>query len=74
MLQAIKGFLIMLNTIEKNSIERNTQLFASQLTTESLQVTLMLVLDIIALLHHKDVRYVLTAKLNQDPLEVGILG
>lgn len=72
MLQVIKDFLIMLNTTEKNSIERNTKLFASQLTTESLRVTLMSVLDIITLLHDKDVRYVLTAKLNQDPLEVGI--
>lgn len=71
-LQVIKDFLIMLDMTEKNSIERNTKLFASQLTTESLRVTLMSVLDIIALLHDKDVRYVLTAKLNQEPLEVGI--
>lgn len=50
----------MLNTTEKDSIERNTKLFASELTTESLRVTLTSVLDIITLLHDKDVRYVLT--------------
>ncbi|KAH7964589.1 hypothetical protein HPB51_027173 [Rhipicephalus microplus] len=60
---------VMLNETERNSIEKNTKLFASQLTTESLRVTLMSVLDIITLLLDKDVRYVLTAKLNQDPLE-----
>lgn len=72
MLQVIEDFLVMLNETERNSIEKNTKLFASQLTTESLRVTLMSVLDIITLLLGKDVRYVLTAKLNQDPLEVGI--
>lgn len=72
MMQVIKNFLIMLNMTEKNSIERNTKLFASQLTTESLRVTLMSVLDIITLVLDKDIRYVLTAKLNQDPLEVVI--
>lgn len=72
MLQVIEDFLVMLNETEKNSIEKNTKLFASQLTTESLRVTLMSVLDIITLLLDKDVRYVLTAKSNQDPLEVGI--
>lgn len=69
MLQVIEDFLVMLNETERNSIEKNTKLFASQLTTESLRVTLMSVLDIITLLLDKDVRYVLTAKLNQDPLE-----
>ncbi|KAH7967511.1 hypothetical protein HPB49_025266 [Dermacentor silvarum] len=68
-IEVTKNFLIMLNMTEKNSIERNTKLFASQLTTDSLRVTLMSVLDIITLLLDKDVRYVLTAKLNQDPLE-----
>lgn len=62
----------MLNMTEKNSIERNTKLFASQLTTEFLRVTFMSVLDIITLLLDKYIRYVLTAKLNQDPLEVVI--
>ncbi|XP_049526218.1 uncharacterized protein LOC119457590 [Dermacentor silvarum] len=69
MMQVIKNFLIMLNMTEKNSIERNTKLFASQLTTESLRVTFMSVLDIITLLLDKYIRYMLTAKLNQDPLE-----
>ncbi|KAH9385086.1 hypothetical protein HPB48_027125 [Haemaphysalis longicornis] len=68
-IKVIEDFLVMLNETEKNSIEKNTKLFASQLTTESLRVTLMSVLDIITLLLDKDVRYVLTAKLNQDPLE-----
>lgn len=72
MLQVIKDFLIMLNTTEKNS-ERRTKLFASQLTTESLRVALMSMLDIIELLHDKDPRHVPIAKLNQGLLEVGIL-
>lgn len=66
----IRTFLCLLNTTEEDSIRLNTKLFASQMTTESLRVTLMSVLDIIILLHDKDVIYVLTAKLNQDPLEV----
>ncbi|KAH8038614.1 hypothetical protein HPB51_002738 [Rhipicephalus microplus] len=68
-IKVIEDFLVMLNETERNSIEKNTKLFASQLTTESLRVTLMSVLDIITLLLDKDVRYVLTAKLNQGPLE-----
>lgn len=68
MLQVIEDFLVMLNETERNSIERNTKLLASQLTTESLRVT-MSVLGIITPLLDKDARYVLTAKLNQDPLE-----
>ncbi|KAH8027288.1 hypothetical protein HPB51_004115 [Rhipicephalus microplus] len=72
-IKVIEDFLVMLNETERNSIEKNTKLFASQLTTESLRVTLMSVLDIITLLLDKDVRYVLTAKLNQDPLEIAIL-
>lgn len=70
--QVIENSLAMLYTTEKNSVERNTKLFASGLTTQSLRVTFMSVLDIITLLPDKDVRYVLTAKLNQDSLEVGI--
>lgn len=69
LLQVIRTFLCLLNTTEEDSIRLKTKLFASQMTTESLRVTLMSVLDII-LLHDKDVIYVLTAKLNQDPLEV----
>lgn len=70
LLQVIRTFLCLLNTTEEDSIRLKTKLFASQMTTESLRVTLMSVLDIIILLHDKDVIYVLTAKLNQDPLEV----
>ncbi|XP_077512635.1 uncharacterized protein LOC144123741 [Amblyomma americanum] len=67
--RVIRDFLDLLNTTERNTIRENTKLFASQQTTESLRVTLLSVLDIIALLHQKEVLYVLTAKLNQDPLE-----
>lgn len=51
-------------------MEEGTKLFASQLTTESLRVTLLSTLDIISYLFDKEAVYVLTAKLNQDPLEV----
>ncbi|KAH9364935.1 hypothetical protein HPB48_017970 [Haemaphysalis longicornis] len=68
-IEVIRTFLCLLNTTEEDSIRLKTKLFASQMTTESLRVTLMSVLDIIILLHDKDVIYVLTAKLNQDPLE-----
>lgn len=70
LLQVIRTFLWLLNTTEEDSIRLKTKLFASQMTTESLRVTLMSVLDIIIMLHDKDVICVLTAKLNQDPLEV----
>lgn len=70
LLQVIRTFLWLLNTTEEDSIRLKTKLFASQMTTESLRVTLMSVLDIIIMLHDKDVIYVPTAKLNQDPLEV----
>ncbi|KAH7948649.1 hypothetical protein HPB51_028415 [Rhipicephalus microplus] len=68
-IKVIIEFLDMLNSTEEESVNNNMKLFASQMTTESLQVTLMSVIDIITWLHNKDVRYVLTAKLNQDPLE-----
>ncbi|KAH8027862.1 hypothetical protein HPB51_010829 [Rhipicephalus microplus] len=68
-LKVIIEFLDMLNSTEEESVNNNTKLFASQMTTESLRVTLMSVIDIITWPHNKDVRYVLTAKLNQDPLE-----
>lgn len=64
----------MLNSTEEESVKNNTKLFASQMTTESLRVTLMSVIDIITWLHGKGVRYVLTVKLNQDPLEVALIG
>ncbi|KAH8029949.1 hypothetical protein HPB51_005973 [Rhipicephalus microplus] len=67
-MKVIIEFIDMLNSTEEESVN-NTKLFASQMTTESLRVTLMSVIDIMTWLHNKDVRYVLTAKLNQDPLE-----
>ncbi|KAH7932730.1 hypothetical protein HPB49_001788 [Dermacentor silvarum] len=68
-IKVIQDFLEMVNTTERTCRSDGTRTFASQMTMESLRVTLMSVLDIITLLHSKDVPYVLTAKLNQDPLE-----
>ncbi|KAL1477602.1 hypothetical protein MTO96_035607, partial [Rhipicephalus appendiculatus] len=66
----IKDFLNMLNETERNHCEKNTLLFASRQTMESLRVTLLSVLDIIEdLFAAEGTQYVLTAKLNQDPLE-----
>lgn len=45
-------------------------MFASQVTMESIRVTLASVRDIIDNLLSKGARFVLTSKLNQDPLEV----
>lgn len=63
----------MLNSTEKNSVEQGLKLFASQQTTQSLRVTLMSTLEIIEFLLDQGAHYVLTAKLNQDPLEVSVL-
>lgn len=60
----------MLNVTEKNAVEKGLKLFASQLTTESLRVTLLSTLDIIDFLLDQGAHYVLTEKLNQEPLEV----
>ncbi|KAL1417159.1 hypothetical protein MTO96_000642 [Rhipicephalus appendiculatus] len=69
-IQVIKDFLNMLNETERNHCEKNTLLFASRQTMESLRVTLLSVLDIIEdLFAAGGTQYVLTAKLNQDPLE-----
>ncbi|KAL1417883.1 hypothetical protein MTO96_006055 [Rhipicephalus appendiculatus] len=68
-IKVIRDFLDLVDTTEKNSVRENTRMFASQQTIESLRVTLMSVLDVISHLHNKEVVYVLTAKLNQDPLE-----
>ncbi|KAH6935928.1 hypothetical protein HPB50_011478 [Hyalomma asiaticum] len=68
-IQVLKDFLNMLNETEQQCRQTNTKMFASQMTVESLRVTLMSVLDIIDIMHSKGVPYVLTAKLNQDPLE-----
>ncbi|KAG0422680.1 hypothetical protein HPB47_001513 [Ixodes persulcatus] len=67
--QVIKDYLQMLNETERNHCHQNMLLFASRQTVESLRVTLLSVLDIIEELHKAGVTYVLTAKLNQDPLE-----
>ncbi|KAH8020274.1 hypothetical protein HPB51_025764 [Rhipicephalus microplus] len=67
--QVIKDFLVVLDTTEFNHNTKNTLLFASRQTTESLRVTLLSITDIIDELHKAGVPYVLTAKLNQDPLE-----
>lgn len=66
-LQFLKDFLQTMNRTESN---KNVKLFASAQTVESLRVTLMSVLSIIDFLHSKGVNYILTASLNQDPLEV----
>ncbi|XP_075727301.1 uncharacterized protein LOC142768833 isoform X2 [Rhipicephalus microplus] len=50
----IKQFLDVLNVSEKNALEKGTKLLASQLTTESLRVTLLSTLDIISYLFNKD--------------------
>ncbi|KAH9379295.1 hypothetical protein HPB48_006995 [Haemaphysalis longicornis] len=65
-IQFLKDFLEMMNRTEPN---RNVKLFASAQTVESIRVTLMSVLSIIDFLHSKGVNYILTASLNQDPLE-----
>lgn len=63
----------MLNTTERNAVKKNLKLFASQQTMESLRVTLLSTIDVTALLLAQGANYVLTAKLNQDPLEVSTL-
>lgn len=60
----------MLNSTKENHHHQNMLMFASRQTTESLGVTLSSVLDIIDELYNNGVPYVLTVKLNQDPLEV----
>ncbi|KAH8029765.1 hypothetical protein HPB51_003717 [Rhipicephalus microplus] len=65
----LKDFLEMLNTTERNAVKENLKLFASQQTTESLRVTLLSTIDVIAFLLAQGANYVPTAKLNQDPLE-----
>ncbi|KAH6945245.1 hypothetical protein HPB50_007658 [Hyalomma asiaticum] len=54
--------------IKASEIKRAT-MFASQVTMESLRVTLTSILDLTKDLLAKGARYVLTGKLNQDPLE-----
>lgn len=70
MFQVITEFLCLVNVTEENHITKGTAMFASQLTIESLRVTLASVLDLITDLLSEGADYVLTGKLNQDPLEV----
>ncbi|KAH6932516.1 hypothetical protein HPB50_006815 [Hyalomma asiaticum] len=67
--QVIGEFLRHVNVTEQNHIREGTVMFAPQVTTESLRVTLVSVLDLIRDLLSKGAQYVLTGKLNQDPLE-----
>lgn len=67
--QVIIDFLYMLNSTEQESVN-NTKLFASQMTNESLQVISVSQSSTLSL----GIRYLLTVKLNQDPLKVTLLG
>ncbi|KAH7968765.1 hypothetical protein HPB52_011170 [Rhipicephalus sanguineus] len=69
-IEVIGEFLRLVNVTEQNHIREGTVMFASQVTMESLRVTLASVLDLIRDLLSKGAQYVLTGKLNQDPLEV----
>lgn len=69
-MKVIKDFLDAVNETEESHITKGTVMFASQVTMESLRVTLASVRDLIADLLSKGARFVLTGKLNQDPLEV----
>ncbi|KAH6923787.1 hypothetical protein HPB50_006924 [Hyalomma asiaticum] len=62
----LERFLEMMNQTEAMT---NVKLFASRQTMESLRVTLMSVLSLTDFLLGQGVNYVLTASLNQDPLE-----
>ncbi|KAH6947474.1 hypothetical protein HPB50_019067 [Hyalomma asiaticum] len=70
-IQVIKDFLALLNTTERNAVCSGLKLFASQMMTEAMRVTLLSTLDIIEYLFGQGAHYILTAKLNQDPLETG---
>lgn len=72
-MKVIQEFLDAVNKTEENHITNGTVMFASQVTMESLRVTLASVRDLITDLLSKGARYVLTGKLNQDPLEVSRL-
>ncbi|KAH6920264.1 hypothetical protein HPB50_028748 [Hyalomma asiaticum] len=68
-IEVIQEFLDAVNKTEENHITNGTVMFASQVTMESLRVTLASVRDLVTDLLSKGARYVLTGKLNQDPLE-----
>ncbi|KAH6923713.1 hypothetical protein HPB50_005307 [Hyalomma asiaticum] len=67
--QVTKDLLALLNTTERNPVCSGLKLFASQMTTEAMRVTLLSTLGIIEYLFGQGAHYILTAKLNQDPLE-----
>ncbi|XP_077556947.1 uncharacterized protein LOC144170810 [Haemaphysalis longicornis] len=68
-IEVIKKFLDAVNETEESHVTKGTVMFASQVTMESLRVTLASVRDLIGDLLSKGARFVLTGKLNQDPLE-----
>ncbi|KAG0410047.1 hypothetical protein HPB47_012835 [Ixodes persulcatus] len=68
-IKIINDFIDLLNLTERNHITNNGIMFASAVTMQSLRVTLLSVRDIIQELLTEGAIYVLTAKLNQDPLE-----
>ncbi|KAH7980038.1 hypothetical protein HPB49_012804 [Dermacentor silvarum] len=72
-LKVIQEFLDAVIETEENHIAKGTVMFASQVTMESLRVTLASVRDLVADLLAKGARYVLAGKLNQDPLELSLL-
>lgn len=71
-MKVIQEFLDAVNKTKENHITNGTVMFTSQVTMESLRVTLASVRDLITDLS-KGARYVLTGKLNEDPLEVSRL-
>ncbi|KAG0422800.1 hypothetical protein HPB47_001406, partial [Ixodes persulcatus] len=64
----ITEFPELVNITEQNNRTRGTCVFPSQVTTESLRVTLASARDLITDLLDSGAEYVLTGKLNQDPL------
>ncbi|KAG0443014.1 hypothetical protein HPB47_015379, partial [Ixodes persulcatus] len=68
-IKIINDFIDLLDLTERNHITNNGIMFASAVTMQSLIVTLLSVRDIIQELLTEGAIYVLTAKLNQDPLE-----
>ncbi|KAG0442857.1 hypothetical protein HPB47_015547 [Ixodes persulcatus] len=68
-IKIITDFLELVDETEHNHNTRGTVMFASPVTTQSLRVTLASVRDLISDLLRTGAHYVLTGKLNQDPLE-----
>ncbi|KAG0420670.1 hypothetical protein HPB47_003359 [Ixodes persulcatus] len=68
-IKIITDFLELVDETEHNHNTRGTVMFASPVTMQSLRVTLASVRDLISDLLRCGAHYVLTGKLNQDPLE-----